>query len=426
MNGAWTDTTLGALCDAGGGEVKTGPFGSQLHKSDYIEEGIPVVMPTNLAEGRISTEGIARIGMENVERLSKHKLEPGDIVYGRRGDIGRQALITEREKGWLCGTGCLRISLGKGEVDSKFLHYYLRDEKVISYIANQAVGATMPNLNTKILRSIPVRHPDLPAQRRIAGILSAYDDLIENNLRRIRILEEMAQSLYREWFVHFRFPGHESVPLVDSPLGPIPDGWEVSPLEAVQADQPNAINGGPFGSKLGRKDYVDQGVPVIRGGNLSLDGRFHDSDFVFVSDQKADELRANLAVPGDIVVTQRGTLGQIAMIPRTSRFERFVISQSQMKVTTNPAKVDQYYLFNFLRSPEATGRLINHASSSGVPHINLATLREFLTPLPPRKLQTRFGATAKTAEESIECIQRRIQNLRQTRDLLLPKLLSPS
>ncbi len=91
----------------------------------------------------------------------------------------------------------------------------------------------MPNLNTKILRSIPVRHPDLPTQRKIAGILSAYDDLIENNLRRIKILEQMAQSLYREWFVHFRFPGHESATFKDSELGRIPEGWEVKTLEEL-------------------------------------------------------------------------------------------------------------------------------------------------------------------------------------------------
>lgn len=221
------DATLGDVCDEIGGLIQTGPFGSQLHQSDYSEHGIPVVMPKDIVEGRVSVETVARVHPSHAERLSRHKLEVGDIVNGRRGDIGRQALIRVDQAGWMCGTGCLRISLGAQLLDPLFLHYYLRQDEVVRWITNQAVGATMPNLNTEIYRSVPVRFPLLPIQRRIAGILSAYDDLIENSQRRIKILEEMARRLYREWFVHFRFPGHEGCAFVESPLGEIPEGWEV-------------------------------------------------------------------------------------------------------------------------------------------------------------------------------------------------------
>jgi type I restriction enzyme S subunit len=229
----WVTRTLGQICDEVGGIIRTGPFGSQLHQSDYQDEGLPVVMPKDIVDGRISVEGIARIGDEDVERLSQHRLKKGDIVYGRRGDIGRRALITQREAGWLCGMGCLRISLGDSVLDPTFLYYYLGEAKVIGWIYNQAIGATMPNLNTSIIRSIPITYPSLPVQHKIAAILSAYDDLIENNTRRIEILEEMARSLYREWFVNFRFPGHEQVKMVDSELGLIPEGWEVKPIGEI-------------------------------------------------------------------------------------------------------------------------------------------------------------------------------------------------
>lgn len=96
-----TTKTLGEICDQGGGEIKTGPFGSQLHQSDYVDGGIPVVMPKNIVNGKVATDSIAQISEENVERLRIHKLRDGDIVYGRRGDIGRQALINARETGWL-------------------------------------------------------------------------------------------------------------------------------------------------------------------------------------------------------------------------------------------------------------------------------------------------------------------------------------
>jgi len=227
--------SLGEICGKVGGIIRTGPFGSQLHESDYKEEGIPVVMPKNIVDGKISIEGIARISEDDVARLAQHKLRKGDIIYGRRGDIGRRALITANEDGWICGTGCLRISLGNTILDPLFLYYFLGQPKVIEWIFNQAIGATLPNLNTEIIRSIQILYPSLPTQRKIASILSAYDDLIENNTRRIAILEEMAQSLYREWFVHFRFPGHEKKRLVESELGLIPEGWAVVKLGDISS-----------------------------------------------------------------------------------------------------------------------------------------------------------------------------------------------
>jgi type I restriction enzyme, S subunit len=141
---AWTTLTFGEICGQVDGVIQTGPFGSQLHESDYSQEGIPVVMPKDIIQGRVVTDSIARVAPEHVERLSRHKLKPGDIVYGRRGDIGRQALIRELQAGWLCGTGCLRLSLGSSVILPLFLHYYLCHADVIGWIANQAIGRHCP------------------------------------------------------------------------------------------------------------------------------------------------------------------------------------------------------------------------------------------------------------------------------------------
>jgi len=116
------ETTLGAICS----NVQTGPFGSQLHQSDYSEIGIPVVMPKDLVNGKISEESIARVESDHVNRLSKHKIEVGDILYSRRGDVGRCAYATEYEAGWLCGTGCLRVTIDENKADSKYVFYRLQ------------------------------------------------------------------------------------------------------------------------------------------------------------------------------------------------------------------------------------------------------------------------------------------------------------
>jgi type I restriction enzyme, S subunit len=304
------------------------------------------------------------------------------------------------------------------------LYYFFTDEWRAVIRRNMLTGATVDRIPLTTFPDFPVRIPSLAIQQRIADILFAYDELIENSQRRIKILESMARALYREWFVEFRFPGHKDYALTASDLGEIPKGWKVTNLDAVKADQPYAINGGPFGSKLVTRDYVKEGVPVIRGSNLSESGRFDDTSFVFVSNEKALELQANLAISGDIVVTQRGTLGQIGTIPCGIGYDKFVISQSQMKITLNPKLVNREYVFFFLRSEEATHRIKNLASSSGVPHINLATLREFNVLLPPLELQSSFGKFALDTETTIEALRLQVRNLRRTRDLLLPRLFS--
>ena len=201
----WKKHRLGELSLS----IQTGPFGSQLHQSDYSDTGTPVIMPKDMVNGKILTNDIARVSESHVQRLKRHKVNTGDIIYSRRGDVGRCSLITDQEKGWLCGTGCLKVDLDKTKCVPSFLFYILQRKDSVGWVENHAVGATMPNLNTGILSNLPVIIPSLGGQRRIASILSAYDNLIENNNRRIRLLEQMAENLYKEWFVRFHFPGHE-------------------------------------------------------------------------------------------------------------------------------------------------------------------------------------------------------------------------
>ena len=167
----WKKTTLGILCEESGGNIQTGPFGSQLHASDYVPVGIPSIMPQNIGDNRISVDGIARIKKEDAQRLSRYLVKPGDIIYSRRGDVERRALIRENEDGWLCGTGCLRVRFGeKVKIDSIFMSHYLGDPIIRSWIVQHAVGATMPNLNTSILSNVPVLLPTYAEQKAIAAV----------------------------------------------------------------------------------------------------------------------------------------------------------------------------------------------------------------------------------------------------------------
>ena len=175
--GSWSRSTLGELCAAGGGDIRTGPFGNRLHASDYVGHGIPSVMPQNIGDNVIDTDGIARITPADARRLSRYLLVEGDIVYSRRGDVERRALIGAAQAGWLCGTGCLRIRPGDA-VHSGYLSYYLGHPEVRRWIVRHAVGATMLNLNSRILGEVPVVVPPRATQEAVAGLLEALDDKI--------------------------------------------------------------------------------------------------------------------------------------------------------------------------------------------------------------------------------------------------------
>ncbi|MFD0133412.1 restriction endonuclease subunit S [Streptomyces sp. NPDC127159] len=190
----WRRTTLGVLCATGGGSIQTGPFGSQLHASDYVDVGIPSVMPQNIGDNRIVEDGIARITAADAERLSKYLLAEGDIVYSRRGDVKRRALVRKHEVGWLCGTGCLRVRVGTA-TEPLFMSYYLGEPEIQEWIAQHAVGATMPNLNTAILGEVPVLLPPSDEVRRVNECLGGPDAMAAHLQYENRTLADLRDTL---------------------------------------------------------------------------------------------------------------------------------------------------------------------------------------------------------------------------------------
>ena len=194
--------------------------------------------------------------------------------------------------------------------------------------------------------------------------------------------------------------------------------WREITISELALGGKRGVAGGPFGSALGRKHYTAEGVPVIRGAQLSGDGRFSLNDLVFVSDEKADRHLGNLAYPGDVIVTQRGTLGQVGLIPHDQQFDRFLLSQSQMKITVDPLVADAEFVYLALRGPEANQRLIDYATTSGVPHVNLETLRKFQLSLPDLDTQRRIAAFLSAFDRLIELVKRRIELLENLAQVL--------
>ena len=231
----------------------------------------------------------------------------------------------------------LKALVAANDIVPAYLAYAIRAKttEILGMVGEAGHGTGV--LPTDRIQALEVRTPPLPEQRAIAHILGTLDDKIELNRRTNETLEAMARALFKSWFVDFD-PVHakkagrkpegmdaETAALFpddfeDSEMGKIPRGWRVAPVTTMQDGGKYACTAGPFGSNLTSRDYVDFGIPVIRGGNLSGPSLWLTNDaFVFVSLEKARQLSSNTAHPGDVIFTQRGTLGQVAIIPPDGR-----------------------------------------------------------------------------------------------------------
>ena len=302
----WRQTTLGKVLISGGGKIQTGPFGSQLHASDYVADGIPCIMPANIKSNRVDLSAIAYVSEKDAKRLSKHLVKAGDILYSRRGDVTQKALIREAEAGYFCGTGCLLVRPGDA-IDPEFLTYHLSTPTNQDWIVKQAVGATMPNLNTAILSAVPLNlPPNKDIQRRTAAILSALDAKIDCNNRINAELEAMAKTLYDYWFVQFDFPDANGKPYKSSGgkmvynatlKRQIPAGWKDKQLCQIA----NITMGtSPTGDSL--NDFGD-GIEFFQGST--------DFGWQFPTVRQYTTQPVRMAKRGDILLSVRAPVGDL-------------------------------------------------------------------------------------------------------------------
>jgi type I restriction enzyme S subunit len=195
---SWSPITLGELCGKPNGALQTGPFGSQLHKHEYQEDGIAVVNPTHLAGNRINHENVPRVSEQVAQRLGKHRLRKFDILFARRGEIGRQGLVTETEETWLCGTGCFLVRASKPFIDNRFLALYFATDRLVKWLYSHAAGAIMPNLNNAVMQRLPVFYPDLDSQTTIIETFTTIDQKLSTAERRQTALKELFRTLLNE------------------------------------------------------------------------------------------------------------------------------------------------------------------------------------------------------------------------------------
>jgi len=355
-------------------------------------DDIALVKGENVSQGRILWDIAKRWPASDWQRLEKYQLQPGDVVVAmdrpwipaglkwafiRKGDPA--ALLVQR---------CSRLRASNGNLDQDFLRFVIGGPGFENYVRPITTGVNVPHISGTQILGFEFELPPLPLQRRIAAILSAYDDLVENCQRRIRILEEMARSLYREWFVDFRFPGHKDHPRVPSPLGEIPEGWEVRRVDEAL----DFRSGKPI-----KKSCRQGGVIPVYGAN----GVIGSTD--------------NLPMAQRCIIM--GKIGSCGALHR---------SETPCWVTNNaflvsPAAIRSIELSWQVLSNINFGSYVGGAANPYMP-INNFGHHEVI--VPATAVQAEYESRTSHARRLVVLLSNQIATLRRTRDLLLPRLLS--
>jgi type I restriction enzyme S subunit len=381
-------------------------------QGDFTDTGHCVFLSaTNVTKTGFDFSSCQFINEKRDAMMNKGKLQREDIVLTTRGTIGNTAYFNDAVPfdHLRINSGMVILRCDRTKLLPAFLYHFVRSPTFFSQVNSLRSGAAQPQLPIRDMRHINLPLPHLPVQRHIAGILSAYDELIENSQRRIKILESMARSLYREWFVHFRFPGHESVPLVASSLGEIPKGWDVRPF----TDTADVLSGGT--PKTDVADYWDGDIPFFTPRDAP--GCFYVNDCdKHVTDLGLSKCAGSLYPPDTVFITARGTVGKVALpsVPMAMNQSCYAL-QGKLAIS-------QRYLF--LLTLQQVDYLKTNTGGATFDTIVVDTFRRMQIVIPPRAVIADFDTRVHAIFDEVNTLQRQIQNLRRTRDLLLPRLLS--
>lgn len=343
----------------------------------------------------------SRIRKQDAPGRARRAVKVGDTLISTVRPNRRSFIyLAQPPRNAVASTGFAVLTPTK-RIDSRFLYYWISRPEFSEYLSKHAKGSAYPAVSPEDIGVAEIWCPPLPIQRRIAGILSTYDDLIENNLRRIKILEGVARLLYREWFVEFRFPGHEQVRMVDSPLGRIPERWEVSTLgaksEVIMGQSPKS----EFYNDTG------EGLPFHQG--VTYFGSH------FPNHVKYCRLESRIAEAGDTLVSVRAPVGRINVADT-----RLVIGRGLSAIRPKQPSAGFHYwqLREIFREEDAIGggtifKAITKADLLAVPWL-----------VPEEQLMEKFEQIERPMFDLLANLTQKTNHLRRTRDLLLPRLMS--
>lgn len=375
-------------------DIQTGPFGSQLHKEDYVADGTPIVTVEHLGNKMFSEQNLPRVSNTDKNRLKKYVLKQGDIVFSRVGSVDRCSYVDQKHDGWMFSGRCLRVR-PTSEIDSEYLYYYFCLEETKQFVRNIAVGATMPSINTKLLGEVVVTFPELEQQKRISGILSAIDSKIEVNQKINDNLEQQAQSYFQELFVDNADPE-----------------WTTGTISDL-----GTVVGGSTPSKAKPEYYTESGIAWITPKDLSN----NKSKFVSHGENDITELglrnsSASIMPEGTVLFSSRAPIGYIAIAAGE------VTTNQGFKSVVPKPEIGTPFVYFFLKNtlPVIEGM----ASGSTFKEVSGSTMKNVPAVIPDAETLAKFSDFCAPIFAQQRILEEQNQSLATLRDNLLPKLMS--
>jgi type I restriction enzyme S subunit len=375
----------------------------------------PYIRGRDIRNGKIAFDQPMYVRDEDFEPIRRYTVNRGDVCITIVGNIGDIGITPPHLHGASLTENAVKLVNLREDIDARFLAFALLAPEAQNQMKQSAAGAAQPKLGIYKVNEIRVAVPPLPVQQRIAGILSAYDELIDNSQRRIKILESMARALYREWFVHFRFPGHEHHPRVASPLGEIPQGWgHTTFAQAAVFENGDRGKNYPSGS-----DFVAVGIPFINAGHLA-DGAVDPTGMNYILEEKFAQLRSGKIRKGDLLFCLRGSPGRTA---RTAGLCRGAIASS-LVIIRPTERANEAFLYYTL-SGEIGKRMASELDNGAAqPNVSVGSVQKYPLLLPPIGLLNDYAKLIEPIWRHTEILRDQLSNLMKQRDLLLRRLLS--
>ena len=367
--------------------------------------GYPLIRTPNVGRGRLILEGVHRVSKETYDKRNARAVpQIDDIIFAREAPAGNAALIREGQEVCL-GQRTVLIRPDKKKVCPEFLVYYILAPKQQYELLGTANGATVAHVNLPIIRKMPVNLPDIDVQKKIARYIAKYDDLIENNQKQIKLLEEAAQRFYKEWFVDVRFPGHEECKIVDG----VPEGWKKVQLGEVFT---TVLGGTPSRNKI---DYWGGNIPWINSGAVNNLRIVKESEFITELGLSNSSTKI-MPVHTTVLAITGATLGQVS-------YTEIEVCANQSVVGVYDSK-DIYNEFIYLTISNKIKEIISEAMGGAQQHINKDVVNRFEVVMPDNDINKKLKNQIKPLFKKITNLCCDIENLKEARDRLLPKLMN--
>lgn len=395
--------------------------GFAFKNKDFVDSGIPVIKIKNVKPPEVTLEDLSYVSQEIAENAKKFELKYDDVLIAMTGShinqinsvVGRVARVKYQCRTLLNQRVGKIIVLDNNDCDLDFVYYFLSQYEVQVELAAKAGGAAnQANISPTDIKNLQIPFPNIEVQRRIAKILRTYDDLIENNKKQIKLLEEAAQRLYKEWFVDLHFPGYENTEIVDG----VPEGWKKVRLSSLF----EIIRGKSYSSS---ELAENKGVLMVNLSNIrSFGGYNRTQEKHFIGKYKNEqEVTTHDLIMGVTDMTQeRRTVGRVALVPNLHK--KAMISMDIIKlVPTNGSTIFYYHMLQDGGYSELISRFSN---GTNVLHLRPEVLSLVDVILPTSDLQNKFTDIAINIQNKINVLQDQIELATESRDRLLPKLMS--